>query len=161
MTLIDQLEQMWNGLLDFTGQLVIPDWGALVGLLPLFLLVLVLGPLLSLLALVWVIYFVIKPRAKLNVVEGPYPAPLDADGQPVYPTAEPYCARDGLIYPWGDSRCDRCSDELVVTCPKCGIGRLARIDTCANCGLILKVARNSETRALRPSGPPPGGAAVA
>ncbi len=56
-----------------------------MGLLPLALLALLLGPILAMLALVWVIYFVRKPRARLTVVEGPYPAPLDAAGKPVYP----------------------------------------------------------------------------
>jgi len=46
-----------------------------------------------------------------------------------------------------------------VTCPMCGVGREADIDTCGNCGLILKI----ETRAvaIRRGRPKPGGAAVA
>ena len=36
-------------------------------------------------------------------------------------------------------RCERCQDELAVACPMCGLGRPAIIDTCTNCGLVLKV----------------------
>ena len=34
------LDQIWNGILKFTSQLVIPDWGSLISLLPVFTLVL-------------------------------------------------------------------------------------------------------------------------
>ncbi len=161
MSIIDQLNQAWNQILDFLSQLVIPDWGALIGLIPLALLVLLLGPILSLMALGWLIYMIRKPRAKLAIVEGPYAAPLDQAGQPVFPTGQPYCARDGLIFPSGLTICTNCHEELVVTCPKCGIGRQARVRTCANCGLILQIDKKAETRALQPAGPPPGGAAAA
>jgi hypothetical protein len=159
--IIDQLNQIWNQILDVMGKVVIPDWGALIGLLPLFLVIGLLGPLLSLMALVWVIYLVRKPRARLAIVEGPYAAPLDEAGQPVYPSGEPYCARDGLIYPAEETICSTCGDELVVTCPKCGIGRQARIRTCANCGLVLQIDKRADVRAVVPAGPPPGGAAAA
>lgn len=161
MNLVDQLQQIWNSILDVTSLFVLPDWGALIGLLPLALLILLLGPILSILAIVWVIYFIRKPRARLKLIEGPYPAPLDAEGQPVYPSGEPYCARDGLVYASGRTTCDRCRDELVVDCPKCGIARQARIETCPSCGLVLRIERDAELRALRPAGPPPGGAAAA
>ena len=161
VNIVDTLNQIWNQILTVLGQVIIPDWGALIGLLPLALLFLLLGPILSLLALVWFVYFVRKPRAKLAVVDGPRPAPLDEHGQPMYSTGRPYCARDGLIYPSGSTICAMCRDELVVACPKCGIGRPARIDTCANCGLILRMDRNAELRAMVPAGPPPGGSAAA
>ncbi len=161
MSIIDQLDQIWNQILDLTSKFVVPDWGALIGLLPLMVLVGLIGPLISLIVLVWVIYLIRKPRPKLKIDEGPRAAPLDDAGQPIYPTGYPYCARDGLIYPSGSTVCDRCQDELVVTCPKCGIGRQARIDTCENCGLILRIDKNAQTRHLQPAGPPPGGAAAA
>ena len=68
MGIIDQLNQIWNQILDVMSKVVIPDWGALIGLLPLFLVIGLLGPLLSLMALVWVIYMVRKPRARLAIV---------------------------------------------------------------------------------------------
>ncbi len=106
---------------------MIPDWGALIGLIPLALLVLLLGPILSLMALGWLIYMVRKPRAKLAIVEGPYAAPLDQAGQPVYPTGQPYCAPRRADLPERATICANCREELVVTCPKCGIGRQARV----------------------------------
>jgi hypothetical protein len=161
VSIVDQLNQLWNQILDLTAKVVVPDWGALIGLLPIFVLVGLIGPLVSLLVLVWLVYMIRKPRAKLKIVEGARLAPLDAVGQPIYPTGYPYCARDGLIYPSGMTICDTCRDELGVSCPKCGIGRQARFDTCENCGLILKIDKNAQTSHLQPAGPPPGGAAAA
>ena len=37
MTVIDHLNELWTGLLHFLSTLIIPDWSALIGLLPLFL----------------------------------------------------------------------------------------------------------------------------
>lgn len=82
MNLVDHLGQLWSGLLEFVSRLVSPDWGALIGLLPLFVLVGVIGPLLSLIALRWVWYFLIKPRTRLRILEGTPAAPLEAVGPP-------------------------------------------------------------------------------
>lgn len=155
----DQLANLWNQLLDLTSKLVIPDWGSLIGLLPIFLVIGVLGPLITLLALVWVYYIVRKPRTTVTFDEGPRQAPLDADGRPVFPTGEPYCLAHALIYPSGTTSCPIDGAPLSVVCPKCGLGRTADIDTCGNCGLVLKIAPRA--RALRPASPPPGGAAAA
>jgi hypothetical protein len=159
VSLIDYLSQIWNGVLDVLAQFVIPDWGALINLLPVFLLIGVLGPAISLAALVWFIYFVRKPRTRVRFEEGPQLAALDAAGSPIFPVGEPYCLRDGLVFPSGTSRCDVCRDDLAVICPMCGVGRNAENDTCGNCGLVLKI----ETRplAVRRGRPKPGGAAAA
>lgn len=156
--IVDQLNQVWNSLLEFIAQFVMPDWGGLVALIPVFLLVLVVGPLLSLLALYWLVYVVRRPRTKVLFAEGPRPAPLDAEGRPVFPRGEPYSLRSGLVYPAGQVR-DDAGELLMVTCPMCGLGRAAEIDTCGNCGLVLKVVPRA--RALRPAGPPPDGASIA
>lgn len=37
------MEELWNAILEFTAQFVIPDWGALIGLIPVGLLLLVLA----------------------------------------------------------------------------------------------------------------------
>ena len=71
MSILDSLNQMWNQILNLLQQVIIPDWGSLIALLPLALLALLLGPMLTLLALVWFVYMVRKPRGKLTVVEGP------------------------------------------------------------------------------------------
>ena len=59
----------------------------------------------------------------------------------------------------GDSPLASIAEFVNVTCPKCGTGRQAYVDTCGTCGLVLRIDRT--VPALRPVGPPPGGAAVA
>jgi hypothetical protein len=160
VTVVDQLESIWSGLLELTSRFVIPDWGALIGLLPVFILVLVIGPIVSLLVLLWIVYVLRAPRVGvLPPDEAARTAPIGADGLPAFPPGEPYCFRDGIIYPARATRCEVCGDELAVACPKCGVGRAASVETCANCGLVLKVEPRAV--ALRPAGPPPGGAAAA
>ena len=156
--MIEALQQAWHALIGALTNIITPDWGALIGLLPIFLLIGVVGPLVSLLALGWFIYVVRAPRARLAIIEGPTAA-LEVDGQAAYPAGEPYCPTDELVYPFGATRCDVCRRDLLVRCPKCDAGRHARMDTCGNCGLVLKIEHRG--RALRPAGPPPGGAAAA
>jgi hypothetical protein len=155
---IDHLERIWQALIDLTATLVIPDWGALIALLPVFLVLFVFGPIVTILMLVWLIYFLRRPRPKVAFDEGPRAATLGPDGKPYFPPGEPYCPIDGLIYPFGETRCQN-GHELAVICPKCGLGRSAEIATCGNCGLVLKVVPRA--RALVPAGPPPGGATIA
>jgi hypothetical protein len=107
-----------------------------------------------------VIYLIRKPRVKVAFEEGARVAEIGADGEPIFPIGLPYCRRDALIYPSGTHRCDTCHDQLAVTCPMCGLGRSALIDTCANCGLVLKVKSRAVVVAATP-GPKPGGAAAA
>jgi hypothetical protein len=155
----DALGNLWQSFLDFITMFILPDWGALVGLIPILLLLLVLGPILSLLMLLFVVYFLRKPRVGLTAEPQPVAAPLGADGKPVIPRGEPFCFRDGLIYPPKARRCDVCGDALSVRCPKCDVARPASVDTCGNCGLVLKLR---STTGLAPTvQPPPGGAAAA
>jgi hypothetical protein len=156
--IVDQLDELWQSLIDFTAQFIIPDWNSLVGLLPIMLFVGVVGPLVTIFALVWFIYVVRKPRASVVFDDGPRPAPLDADGRPVFPRGEPYSAASGIVYPPGATH-DESGALLTVVCPMCGLGRPAEIDTCSNCGLVLRVVPRG--RAVRPAGPPPGGMAAA
>ena len=159
MTVPETIQRIWQSFLDFLEMFVIPDWGGLVGLLPVFLVLGVIGPLLSLAVLFWLIYFLRKPRVPLASDPEPVAAPIGADGKPVIPRGEPFCYRDGLIYPANAKRCDVCGDDLSVRCPKCDVGRPASISTCGNCGLVLKV--RPQTQIIRPAQPPPGGAAAA
>ena len=62
--IIDQLNTMWTGFLQFSAKFVIPDWGGLIALLPILLLIGVVGPLLSLLALAWLRYGAKRPRRR-------------------------------------------------------------------------------------------------
>ena len=155
---IDAIQRLWQGFLDAISPFIIPDWGQLIALLPYLLVLGVLGPLLSLGLLVWVIYYFRRPRASLAYAEGPILARLQG-GMPVYPAGEPYCPTDRLVYLFGRTTCERCGIDLTIRCPKCSAGRAAHIEACGNCGLILTMARRDLI--LRPSGPPPGGAAAA
>ena len=156
--MIDALNQAWTQLLTFITNLVIPDWGALVNLLPIFLLVGVVGPIVTLLAVYWFVYAVRRPRTRVRFDDGARPALLEA-GLPAFPPGRPYCPRHDLVHPPGVTACEVDGEPLAVVCPMCGLGRQAEIDTCGNCGLVLKVVPRA--RALSPAGPPPGGAAVA
>ena len=162
MTIVDRLNEMWTGLLEVMSQFIIPDWNAIIGLLPLLVFLGVVGPLLTFLPLGIVIYQLRKPRVKgVRFEEGPTVAAIGEDGQPVFPPGLPHCRRDGLVYPSGTTRCERCQDVLAVACPMCGLGRSAMIDTCTNCGLVLKVKPRAVVVHRAASGPKPGGAAVA
>ncbi len=161
MSLIDALNQIWNQILQITSLFVIPDWGALIGLLPIFIFLGVVGPLMTILPLGILVYQIRKPRTKVDFVEGPRLAEIGADGQPIFPPGLPFCRRDGLIFASGTTHCDQDGAELSVICPMCGLGRLAVIDTCSNCGLVLKVKSRAVAVRRAASGPKPGGAAVA
>ena len=140
MTIVDSLNQIWNTILETMALFVIPDWSAIIGLLPVLIFLGVVGPLTD----------VPDPRRSSStrsqaagegreVRGGPAVAQIGADGQPVFPPGLPHCRRDALIYESGTDRCERCHDALAVICPMCGLGRLAVLDTCTNCGLVLKV----------------------
>lgn len=160
MSITDALGGIWDTILDITSLFVIPDWGALIALLPLFIFLGVVGPLVTFFLLGALIYQIRKPRVSVATVEGPRIAEIGPGGEPVFPVGLPFCRRDGLIFASGATRCDRCGDELAVVCPMCGLGRSAVLDTCSNCGLVLKVV-NRPLPVAASSGPRPGGAAVA
>ncbi|MGZ8513828.1 MAG: hypothetical protein ACXWXA_02185 [Candidatus Limnocylindrales bacterium] len=160
MNLVDALNAVWNQILQVTTLFVIPDWGQVIGALPVLVVFGLVAPFLTFFALGTVIYLARKPRVKVRFEEGPHVAEIGADGQPIFPVGLPHCRRDALVYPSGTQRCERCHDDLAVVCPMCSLGRSALIDTCSNCGLLLKV--KSRAVAVRASaGPKPGGAAVA
>ena len=159
MSVIDAISKAWSDFLAFLSTIIIPDWTGLIALMPVFIVIGVVGPLLTLAVLAWLGYEVTKPRARVRYDEGVKVAPLDYLGQPIFPAGEPYCPTDGLIYPSGTVRCERDGTTLSVQCPKCSLVREAAVDTCGNCGLILKIAPRAMIVAT--DGPPPGGAAAA
>ena len=154
----DELERIWNQVLDITAVFVTPDWADPISWLPLLLLVGVVGPIVTFLLLFWLRYAIRKPGAKRAFAAERRPAELDAEGRPIYPAGEPYSPLEQMIYEPGATR-SASGEDLVVGCPKCGLVRSAAIDTCANCGLSFTL--KPTTRSLRPAGPPPGGAAAA
>ncbi len=160
MTVTDALSGLWNTILDISKMFVIPDWTAVVGLLPLLIFLGVVGPLITFTMLGILAYQVTKPRTSVRIEEGPHLATVGADGQPIFPPGLPFCRTHALIYPSGAIRCDQGGEELAVTCPMCGTGRAAAADTCTNCGLVLNV-KTRPVPVKRSTGPKSGGAAVA
>lgn len=158
--MIDALQQLWNTILEVTALFVIPDWNAVIAMLPILIFVGVIGPFITFTLLGSVIYLARRPRTKISFVDGPRLAEIGPGGERVFPVGLPYCRRDGLIFASGTVRCDTCQDELAVICPMCGLGRLAVIDTCTNCGLVLKV-KSTLVPVRSTTGAKPGGAAAA
>jgi predicted RNA-binding Zn-ribbon protein involved in translation (DUF1610 family) len=156
----DVLNEVWNQALEITSLFVLPDWGGVIGLLPVLILIGLVAPFLTFVALGTVIYLLRKPRVRVTYEEGPRIAEIGPGGEPIFPVGLPYCRRDALIYPSAVQRCERCHDQLAVTCPMCGLRRPALIDTCTNCGLVLKV-RSRSVVVPASAGPRPGGAAAA
>ena len=161
MNIIEFLNQIWTQILDVTALFVTPDWGFLISMLPVMVLLGLVMPFLTGLALGSPSPTSCASRGPRSPSRRARASPRSAPGgEPVFPVGLPHCRRDALIYPSGTLRCDTCHDELAVICPMCGLGRMARIDTCSNCGLVLKV----KTRAVAvrtTAGPKPGGAAAA
>jgi hypothetical protein len=160
VTIVDTLNQIWNSILDITQMFVIPDWGSVIGLLPILIFLGVVGPLITFLMLGIVVYQVAKPRPRLQLAEGPQLAQIGTTGQLIFPPGLPFCRTHGLIYPTGTIHCERGGEDLSVICPMCGLGRPAAIETCTNCGLVLNV-KSRPVPVVRSNGPKPGGAAVA
>jgi len=160
VSLVDVLNQIWTNILGVTQIFVMPDWNFLISLLPILVVLGLLGPFLTGLVLMTGVYQITKPRVSVAFEEGPRVAEIGPGGEPVYPEGLPYCRRDQLVYQSGATRCERCRDELHVICPMCHLGRAADIDTCPNCGLVLKVVPRAVT-VRTTTGPKPGGAAVA
>ena len=117
-------------------------------------------PFLTFVALGSLVYVARKPRTKVVFEEGPRVAEIGPGGEPVFPVGLPHCRRHGLVYPSGAVRCEEDHEDLAVICPMCGLGRTAIIDTCTNCGLVLKVKPRAVAVRTTP-GPKPGGAAAA
>jgi hypothetical protein len=159
VNVVDQVGRVWTDILAALTKVVIPDWASLIALLPVLVLIGIVGPLLTLAILGWLGYGILKPRTRVSYDEEPRIAERDHMGRLIVPVGEPYCPRDGLIYPSGSTRCDSDKGALLLQCPKCDVVREASISTCGNCGLALKL----EPRAMivASDGPPPGGAAIA
>jgi len=159
VNVIDQISKLWHDFLAFLATIIIPDWPGLIALLPVFVVLGLVGPLATLFVLGLLGYNITKPRVKVRYAEGGREAPRDHLGRPIAPSGEPYCPRDGLIYPFGAQRCDRDKAELLLRCPKCDVVRTAGVHTCPNCGLTIKL--QPRTMVVVHDAPPPGGAAVA
>ena len=155
--MLEQLNEMWSSFIEATSAFVIPDWGQLIGLLPVLLIIGVVGPLLTIIILFWLRYWILKPRVSAGYADTRRLAAIGDDGQPIFPAGEPYSLRERMIYESGATRSET-GEELLVACPKCGLVRSAAVDTCGNCGLSFTIT--PPTRTIRPAAPPPGGRAA-
>jgi hypothetical protein len=159
VTFSEQLEAIWQQILDLLSAILIPDWSFLVSLIPIVLVLAVIGPILTLLVLYHLGYQAKKPRTRARYIEYPQPVPVGPDGQPMRPTGRPFCERDLLVYGSAARRCDACHDALTLLCPRCAVARDAAIESCGNCGMTGRVL--DRALAVAPAGPPSGGAATA
>jgi len=65
VNIVDVLNGIWTQILEVTSIFVIPDWGGLIGLLPIIVVLGLVMPFLTFVALGTVIYLIRKPRVKL------------------------------------------------------------------------------------------------
>ena len=141
-----------------------PNWGELIALLPYVLVGTVVGPILTLIVLMWALASAAAPARPRPARRGPAQAVRRATltAVPVFPVNVPYCIEHALIYPPGRGPATIDRADLVVACPVDGSLRAADIETCAACGTTFKLgAAASPLAIVTPDGPPEGGAAVA
>jgi hypothetical protein len=153
----------WTTFLDWLTTIVVPDWTALVSMMPFFVILGLVGPIVSLIVLAWVWHFLRKRRAHLSTSEPEgVVAAMGADGTPVFPANVPFCLEHSLIYPSSRVRCEIDGADLSVRCPVDDTVRDASIQLCSACGTRYVLGASSAPVLVRRSaGPPEGGAAVA
>ena len=139
-----------TGSSQITSMIIIPDWGALIGLLPVFILLGVIGPIITLLLLG---PHLPDPPATREGRPRRRPAPGRARRRreadlPDRPAVLP-CRR--LIYPSGTTRCETTAPSCAVVCPMCGLGRQRGRST-----PVATAASSSRSRTARGRGPAGG-----
>ncbi len=153
----------WTGFLEWLETIIIPDWGGLISLLPILLILGVVGPGLSLLALYWFYHRVTRRRGRVRIGDPePTRARVGEDGNAVYPPNTPYCPHHQLVFPATARTCDVDREELLVRCPVDDMTRFASQDLCRVCGTRYQLGASLAPVVVRRSGrPPEGGAAIA
>jgi hypothetical protein len=153
----------WTSFLDWLTTVLVPSWGELISLLPYVLLGTIVGPMLTLIVLMWAWYFIKRRRGRVrHGTLQPAPAMVDAEGTPIYPVNVPYCEQHALVFPPRARHCSVDGDPLSVACPVDGTVRNAEIETCSGCGTRFKLgAKSTGSAVLSSDGPPEGGAAIA
>lgn len=153
----------WTAFLDWLETVIVPNWTELITMLPLFLVIGVTGPLLSLIAAYWLWHRFKRRSGRVRVaLPAAVAAPLDAAGRPLIPVNVPYDPRTALLYPPDRTYADGDGTALLVRCPVDGTTREAAIQVCTACGtrFILGAARTPAV-VVRRGTPPRGGAAAA
>ena len=153
----------WTAFLTWLSTVIVPNWGQLISMLPLFLILGVVGPILSLVTFMWFWHRLHRRRGHVRVAEPDVVAALrDASGVPQFPPNTPFCEAHALIYPASRTRCEVDGDELRVSCPVDHTVRAASQQVCSVCGTRYVLAAAKTSLTVRRSGrPPEGGAAVA
>jgi hypothetical protein len=153
----------WTAFLDWLETILIPDWNGLIQLLPILLIVGLVGPVLTLLALYWLYVAFTSRHGKVRTDElEPSPAERAADGTPIYPPNTPYCATHALLYPATYRECEIDGEELMVRCPVDDSVRVASQQLCRTCGTRYQLGASLAPIVIRRHGrPPAGGAATA
>lgn len=153
----------WTAFLQWLQTIIVPDWTGLIQLLPILLIVGVVGPGLSLLAVYWIYARMTSRRGKVRFDEPtPEPAQLGANGLPIFPPNAPYCQTHALIYPATAAVCDVDREELHVRCPVDETVRVAGQQLCRTCGTRYELGASLSPIVIRHHGrPPAGGAAIA
>jgi hypothetical protein len=153
----------WTAFLQWLQTILVPDWSGLIQLMPILLIVGVVGPALSLLALYWLYVIFTTRRGKVRFDEPtPQPAERAADGSPIFPANVPYCRTHELIYPAKYRECEIDSEELNVRCPVDDTVRVAGQELCRTCGTRYQLGASLAPVVVRSHGQPPaGGAAIA
>jgi hypothetical protein len=153
----------WTAFLDWLTTVIVPDWGELITMLPFFLILGVVGPIVTLIALLWVWDLMKRERARVELDEPDVmAAPRDALGLPVVPVNVPFCQEHALIYPPSQVRCAIDGTDLSVRCPVDDTVRPAAEQTCRACGTRYVLGASRVPALVQRSGQPPsGGAAVA
>ena len=153
----------WTAILDFLQTMIVPNWGELISMLPFFVLVGVVGPLISLVAFMWFWHVIHRKRGHVKVMEAEsHPALRDPNGNPIYPPNVPFCDKHGQLFTLSRTACDLDGDELSVVCPVDLTTRPASQQLCRACGTRYVLGASSTALTVRRTGhPPEGGAAVA
>jgi hypothetical protein len=153
----------WTAILDFLQTVIVPNWTELISMLPFFLLIGVVGPLLSLVMLMWAWYALHRRRGRIRITEPePVLASRDRNGNPVFPPNVPFCDDHALLFPVSRTTCEVDGAELSVVCPVDGTVRPAAEQLCRACGTRYVLGATRTAVAIRRTGrPPKGGAAIA
>lgn len=152
----------WTSFLNWLQTVIIPDWGGLISLLPVLLIIGLIGPVLTLLAVYWLYVRITVRRGKVRTYDPePVPAEIDGAGNYAYPPNAPYCPSHHLIYPPTYRECPVDHEELLVRCPVDGAVRVAEQQLCRTCGTRYQLGVALTPLEVRHGRPPAGGAAVA
>jgi hypothetical protein len=157
-------DQTWTAIQNLLQKVIVPNWTDWINAMPILVVIGLLGPILTLVFLVWLHYMLfVRRRGRVRLADpAPVAAERDESGFWVIPPNTPFCAREGLLYPPSARRCVSDGAELMVRCPVDSTTRVASQELCRACGTKYVLGAASTALAVqRRSGPPEGGAAVA